>query len=129
MIGIIEIIGEKLDREGIGSYDAYGLGGNIFAGNMKGKDTNQIVLQYKSVGSFLGGVNPIGELTVQVYNRNYPKAVETLGEVRALLAYTVAAQGDEKYFLVPVSEIEDVDVSNITELLCVRSKYKTQKIN
>lgn len=128
MISIIEVVGERLGRDGVGVYDAHGLGGNIFAGNMNGKDNNQIVLQYRSVGSFLGGTNPIGELTIKAYNRNYPHAVEMLENVRTSLSSGVLERGEDKYLIVPTTDIEDVDVSNITELLCVQSKYKTQKI-
>ena len=51
-----------------------------------------------------------------------------LENVRTSLSSGVLERGEEKYLIVPITDIEDVDVSNITELLCVQSKYKTQKI-
>ena len=34
MINVIDIIGKHLEEQGIGVYDGYALGGNIFAGKM-----------------------------------------------------------------------------------------------
>ena len=128
MINVIDIIGKHLEAQGIGVYDEYALGGNIFAGKMCGKDNNQIVLLYRTTTSFLSGNNTIGNLTVRVYNRNYPQAVELLGRIESALANSIVAGSNGQVQIAPLTTIEDVDVSNQTELLCVQSEYTTQII-
>lgn len=128
MINLIDIIGKHLEEKGIGVYDEYALGGNIFAGKMSGKDNNQTVLQYRTTMSFLNGKNTIGNLTVKVYNRNYHQAVELLGRIESVLANSIVAGSNEQIKIAPLTTIEDVDASDQTELLCVQSTYKTQII-